>query len=459
MGNYASKGDSYSKGESDDLFQPKGDYATTVDFENKIKSFPTIDNIYTKTESDTKFQPKGNYSLLGDSYTKSESDTKFQLKGDYATTVDFENKIKSFPTIDNIYTKTESDTKFQPKGNYSLLGDSYTKSESDAAIKAGNDGLAQRYTKTESDTKFQPKGNYALVGASYTKAEDDTKYATFATKTDLQTSLNIAASSATNTFQPKGNYALVGASYTKAEDDTKYATFATKTDLQTSLNIAASSATNTFQPKGNYALVGASYTKTESDGLYPTKATFDASIKAGNDGLAARYTKAEVDTKVTSLVNNNTLLDIKPKTMWCADGDFCQVPAGKKGFTNGAMIIDNNTIKNDRAGEAGRVHVYGGERLYLLNKDGVIVGREWGGNGNLQVQGNINVSGRDLLAELDDLRSNVVRKDRNYEIVSQNGKCLDAGSNNQGCEFTNDWRRFQFKQIQGVGPELANPKY
>ena len=413
MGNYASKGESYSKRESDDLFQSKGDYATTVDFENKIKSFPTIDNIYTKTESDTSFQPKGNYSLLGDSYTKSESDTKFQLKGDYATTVDFENKIKSFPTIDNIYTKTESDTKFQPKGDYSLLGDSYSKSESDAAIKAGNDGLAQRYTKTESDTKFQPKGNYALVGASYTKAEDDTKYATFATKTDLNTSLNIAASSATNTFQPKGNYALDGASYTK----------------------------------------------TESDGLYPTKATFDASIKAGNDGLATRYTKAEVDTKVTSLVNNNTLLDIKPKTMWCADGDFCQVPAGKKGFTNGAMIIDNNTIKNDRAGEAGRVHVYGGERLYLLNKDGVIVGREWGGNGNLQVQGNINVSGRDLLAELDDLRRNVVRKDRNYEIISQNGKCLDAGSNNQGCEFTNDWRRFQFKQIQGVGPELANPKY
>ena len=413
MGNYASKGESYSKRESDDLFQSKGDYATTVDFENKIKSFPTIDNIYTKTESDTSFQPKGNYSLLGDSYTKSESDTKFQLKGDYATTVDFENKIKSFPTIDNIYTKTESDTKFQPKGDYSLLGDSYSKSESDAAIKAGNDGLAQRYTKTESDTKFQPKGNYALVGASYTKAEDDTKYATFATKTDLQTSLNIAASSATNTFQPKGNYALDGASYTK----------------------------------------------TESDGLYPTKATFDASIKAGNDGLATRYTKAEVDTKVTSLVNNNTLLDIKPKTMWCADGDFCQVPAGKKGFTNGAMIIDNNTIKNDRAGEAGRVHVYGGERLYLLNKDGVIVGREWGGNGNLQVQGNINVSGRDLLAELDDLWRNVVRKDRNYEIISQNGKCLDAGSNNQGCEFTNDWRRFQFKQIQGVGPELANPKY
>ena len=340
----------------------------------------------------------GNYASKGDSYSKGESDDLFQPKGDYATTVDFENKIKSFPTIDNIYTKTESDTSFQPKGNYSLLGDSYTKFESDAAIKAGNDGLAQRYTKTESDTKFQPKGNYALVGASYTKAEDDTKYATFATKTDL--------------------------------------------------NNAGSSATNTFQPKGNYALVGASYTKAESDGLYPLKTTYDAAVKAGNDGLAQRYTKAEVDTKVTSLVNNNTLLDIKPKTMWCADGDVCQIPAGKKGFTNGTIVIDTNTIKNDKAGEAGRIHVYGGERLYLLNKDGVIVGREWGGSGNLSVQGNINVSGRNLLAELDDLKNNVVRKDRNYAVRNADGRRLQMTDRGEAKAVGNDpwgnWEKMNF---------------
>jgi hypothetical protein len=35
----------------------------------------------------------------------------------------------------------------------------------------------------------------------------------------------------------------------------------------------------------------------------------------------------------------------------------------------------------------GRLHITGGERLYLLNKDGVIIGKEWGGNGNLSVQG------------------------------------------------------------------------
>lgn len=35
----------------------------------------------------------------------------------------------------------------------------------------------------------------------------------------------------------------------------------------------------------------------------------------------------------------------------------------------------------------GRMHIHGEELLYLLNKDGVIIGKEWGGNGNLTVQG------------------------------------------------------------------------
>jgi len=35
-----------------------------------------------------------------------------------------------------------------------------------------------------------------------------------------------------------------------------------------------------------------------------------------------------------------------------------------------------------------RMHIAGDELLFLLNKDGVIVGKEWGGNGNLTVEGN-----------------------------------------------------------------------
>jgi len=37
----------------------------------------------------------------------------------------------------------------------------------------------------------------------------------------------------------------------------------------------------------------------------------------------------------------------------------------------------------------GRMHITGNELLYLLHKNGVIVGKEWGGNGNLQVQGTL----------------------------------------------------------------------
>ena len=48
------------------------------------------------------------------------------------------------------------------------------------------------------------------------------------------------------------------------------------------------------------------------------------------------------------------------------------------------------------AGKA-RLHIGGEELLYLLNKAGVIIGKEWGGNGNLSVQGNLNVGGDFIL--------------------------------------------------------------
>ena len=47
-----------------------------------------------------------------------------------------------------------------------------------------------------------------------------------------------------------------------------------------------------------------------------------------------------------------------------------------------------NTFRCD-----GRQHIMGEELLYILNKSGVMIGKEWGGNGNLQVQGNVQVNG------------------------------------------------------------------
>ena len=56
----------------------------------------------------------------------------------------------------------------------------------------------------------------------------------------------------------------------------------------------------------------------------------------------------------------------------------------------GNMWIDGVTI--NAAG--GRMHITGTELLYILNKDGVIIGKEWGGNGNLVVQGVLTVNGK-----------------------------------------------------------------
>jgi hypothetical protein len=40
---------------------------------------------------------------------------------------------------------------------------------------------------------------------------------------------------------------------------------------------------------------------------------------------------------------------------------------------------------------AGRLHIDGEEILYLLNQNGVVIGKEWGGNGDLDVQGRLDV--------------------------------------------------------------------
>ena len=324
MGNYASVGDSYTKGQSDELYPSK-----TI-FDEAINA----------------------------RYTKTESDTLFQQKGDYAMRSDILNTIKSIPSLDNVYTKGESDTRYPALATY------------DAAIKIANDGLAARYTKGESDGLYVSKtvfdvankaGNDELA-ARYTKTESDGRYPTLTTYNTDKTNTNDGLS----------------ARYTKTDSDGRYPALAT---YSSAIKIANDG-------------LAARYTKTESDGLYVSKPVFDAANKVGNDGLAARYTKTEVDTKVTSLVNNNTLTDLKPKTMWCADGDLCQVPTGKKGFTNGVITIDGQTIKNDKtAGTTGRLYLSGSEKLYVLNKEGVVIGKESGANGNLSVQGDMNVAG------------------------------------------------------------------
>lgn len=73
------------------------------------------------------------------------------------------------------------------------------------------------------------------------------------------------------------------------------------------------------------------------------------------------------------------------------------------GITTPASKLDvaGNIQFSDTLSSPGRMHITGEELLYLLHKNGVIVGREWGGNGNVTIQGRLRVeSGADILGGL-----------------------------------------------------------
>ena len=72
----------------------------------------------------------------------------------------------------------------------------------------------------------------------------------------------------------------------------------------------------------------------------------------------------------------------------CSDCDSRFVNVSGDTMTGNLTMPISGTISSP-----GRMHISGGELLYLLNTSGVVIGKEWGGNGNLSVQGNLNVGG------------------------------------------------------------------
>ena len=88
--------------------------------------------------------------------------------------------------------------------------------------------------------------------------------------------------------------------------------------------------------------------------------------------------------------------------IWSNPGPGAALHLSSAGTTPNLSIVGDGTILlgNNLALESGlqlygrgRLHVHGEEILYLLNKAGVVIGKEWGGNGNLSVQGSVSVSG------------------------------------------------------------------
>ena len=209
-----------TKLEAEDLYQPIGDYAlrseipdvsdfvTTDDLIDALEDYYTKDetddllddkadkdDVYTKQESDERFQPKGDYLTSGDTYLKGEIDDKLADKLDASayTPCDLSNYYTKQETsgkteianalnaldnkkldasaytptdLSNYYTKQETSgktqlsTAFASKQDKLIAGENITISGNVISAAGGSEPI-DAYTKQESDARFQPKGNYA----------------------------------------------------------------------------------------------------------------------------------------------------------------------------------------------------------------------------------------------------------------------------------------------------------
>lgn len=104
--------DAYTKAQSEERYQPKGDYALHSDLTPYITSQQAseryapkdstnsllaqkanADDVYTKLQSNDLYQPKGDY------VTATSANNKYQPKGNYATVEYVDNKIASVPKM------------------------------------------------------------------------------------------------------------------------------------------------------------------------------------------------------------------------------------------------------------------------------------------------------------------------------------------------------------------------
>ena len=83
---------------------------------------------------------------------------------------------------------------------------------------------------------------------------------------------------------------------------------------------------------------------------------------------------------------NGLALDFKEKVFNTNSNSL--IVGGNVSIGNDLIFPNQTTIKG-----AGRLHITGEELLYILNKKGVVIGKEWGGTGDLVVQGHIDVGG------------------------------------------------------------------
>ena len=85
------------------------------------------------------------------------------------------------------------------------------------------------------------------------------------------------------------------------------------------------------------------------------------------------------------------------------------------------------TIRGNGPTGQGRMHVYSEDELYILNKKGVVVGKEMGGSGNVNIQGNVQIDGGLCLGPADNNWCFTPNANRNWLDIRRNGVTGDKG--------------------------------
>jgi len=119
----------------------------------------------------------------------------------------------------------------------------------------------------------------------------------------------------------------------------------------------------------------------------PARAGVNLHMNADGGGAEFRFMRMEGNGQARNIAQLGT------GASFIAEGNLgigTTNPASRLHVAAGDLRLDaGRTIS-----APGRLHIAGDELLYVLNRNGMIVGKEWGGNGNLTVQGDVLLAGR-----------------------------------------------------------------